>query len=664
MLFALLGLLPVATWIPGGRSVPWFGAALGEWLSGTLIAVGGGAAVAILFKHQFARLKARVEAGVGGDGPSWPVIGLVAMAAGVTYAVIAARVFSRRPLIIDEIVQSWQARIFASGRLWAETPGHPEFTAVLNLVNDGAKTYAHFPPGGPAALAVGELAGAQWLATPFFGALSVLFMGWLLRVVEPRPRVRLLALILFAFAPFTAFMAGSHMNHVPNLTFLLLGMAATAGALQSSQSATGTSFAAGLGFGLAATVRPLDALAFAFPAGVWFLLAAWRDRTRIRDLIAAGIGVAIPILLLMMVQRATTGSPLRFGYEVEWGANVGLGFHGAPWGESHTPLKGLELINLYVLRLQTYLFETPFPSLLPAILALALVPRVRAADRYLLSSAALLATLYFAYWHDGFFLGPRFFYALLPLLALWTARLLPIIRHRVGVGHAYWTAAVALVIGFAIALAVSVPIRGQRYANSFTTTRWDADSAAAASGVSDALILVRESWGAQLIARMWALGVPKGEVERLYERVDACRLEQEVARFEALRAEDRPPGKMIGQALLPFMADSGRLINSPFSPDTTELVLPGSVYTPTCVQRINEDRQGFTLFPPLLLARGHGNIYVRDIGERNAPILDAFPDRPVYLLRPPTAEVGRAPEFTLLSRDSLRQPTRIVGSQE
>ena len=41
----------------------------------------------------------------------------------------------------------------------------------------------------------------------------------------------------------------------------------------------------------------------------------------------------------------TTGSPTRFGYEVLWGSGVNLGFHQAvPWGEAHTPLRGLELL--------------------------------------------------------------------------------------------------------------------------------------------------------------------------------------------------------------------------------------------------------------------------------------------------------------------------------
>lgn len=653
ILLVVLGLLPVASWIPGGHSADWFIHAAGELLSGTLIAIGGGAAVAILFRNQLARLEPWIGGGDQRPGPSWRAIIATTAAAGATYAAIATWVFSRKPLIIDEIVQSWQARVFASGRLWADTPAHPEFTAVLNIVNDGAKTYAHFPPGGPAALALGELVGAQWLVGPFFGMLSVLLMGWLVRVMEPRGRIALVALLLFAFAPFTAFMAGSHMNHVPSLTVLLLGAAATIAALQPGASRPGLALVSGLGFGLAATIRPLDAMAFALPAAAWYLVEALRDRSRVKDLLASGIGVALPVALLLTVQQAMTGSAFRFGYEVEWGANVGLGFHGAPWGESHTPLNGLELINLYVLRLQVYLFETPFPSVIPAAIALAFVPRLSKGDRYLLAAAAFLAGAYFAYWHDGFFLGPRFFYPLLPLLALWTARMLPVIRDRIGMGRVYWTAAAGLAIGLLIAASVSVPIRWRHYANSFTTSRWDADSAAAASDVRNALVLVRESWGAQLIARMWALGVPKGQVELLYRKVDACRLEQAIQALELSAPGDRPSREAMVAGLLPLTADSAGLVKSPFSPDTTELMLPGSPYSRACLQHINEDRGGFTLFPPLLLARGGDNVYVRDLGGRNQLMLQQFPGRSIYLLRPDSAAIGVLPRFVPVSRESV-----------
>ena len=656
----VFGFLPLANWIPGGYTVPWYSVAASDLLNGCVIALGGGLVLAVLLRDRSENWLEAISRRLPLDAqsPHRVSVAVLAVLGLALYIVIAVHVFSTRPLIIDEIVQALQARIYSTGRLYLPTPAHPEFSTVLNLVHDGPRTYGHFPPGGPAALALGELVGAQWIVGPVFGATSIVLMAWLLRAAEPRPFVRNLALAIFAFAPFTAFMAGSRMSHVTNLTFVLLGTAGTLHVLTAPRPRVAVAFWSGFGFGVAATIRPLDALVFALPAGVWYLAQAWRDRSRIADLVGAGLGVALPLGVLGYVQHFTTGSAFRFGYEVLWGSNVGLGFRGAPWGETHTPLQGLEHINLYFLRLQSYFLETPGPGLLPALVSLLVVRRLTAADRFLLASAAILVAVYFAYWHDGFFLGPRFFYPLLPLMALWTARLPSLLQERFGRRTAYWSAVYGLALSFVIGLLVNVPIRTSFYRNAFTTMRWNADSTAAVNGVSNALVLVRESWGAQLIARLWAFGTPRGEAEQLYLHVDACQLESAISELEALPAERRPTGRDVGDRLRPLLADSARLVPSPFSPDTTELVLPGSRYSPTCLQRIQDDREGFTLLPPLILARGGGNVYMRDLHERNYLILQEYPDRAVYLLRPPSGELGLAPVFQPVSRDSIIQLRR------
>src|SRR5512133_3302372 len=178
-----------------------------------------------------------------------------------------------------------------------------------------------------------------------------------------------------------------------------------------------------------------------------------------------------------------------------WGKSHDLGFHAAPWGAVHTPARGLELINLYFLRLQSYLFESAIPSLLPAVVALALTRSLDALDRYLFACSALLLGFYFAYWHDGFYLGPRFVYPLLPVLALWTARLPSRLRAAIGSGAAYRTSLYSLGVSAIIALLLAVPLRAHEYGARYATMREDVAATARAAGARDALILVRESWG-------------------------------------------------------------------------------------------------------------------------------------------------------------------------
>jgi hypothetical protein len=445
-------------------------------------------------------------------------------------------------------------------------------------------------------------------------------------------------------------MSGSHMNHVPTLMWLLIGMAALARVMTSPQPAPGYALVNGLALGCAATIRPVDALAFALPAGVWYLANSLGNRARWREVIAAAAGVAIPLCAMMWVNTETTGSPLLFGYQVLWGHSHDLGFHRAPWGVAHTPARGLALVNLYFLRLQTYLYESPIPSLVPFLGALYLTRRVDRFDRYLLTCGVLLVGLYFAYWHDGFLFGPRFVFPLLPLLTLWTARFPALVRERIGSGIGHRTTCYGIAVGGVMAVLVSIPARAREYAHSFVPMRLDYLAAARRAHVDNALIFVRESWGTQLMARMWSLGVPRSETELLYGKVDACVLEQRLTDLEA--AGTRNSAALA--VLLPLLADSARTVKSPYSLDVTERYLPGTAYTPTCVQRLTEDRIGFTLLAPLLAVDWGTNVYARDMHQRNLVLVRQYPNRPLYLLRPPTNATGALPQLYPLRRDSLQ----------
>ena len=629
-ILAGLSLLPIANWIPGGHAANWYGTVTHLWLLGGLI-VSAFAVIIAFAGWRYAEvldpLRARLAAA---PRPSAPLVAAaLVLAALAVYAATASSVFSRKPLLIDELIQLYQARIFEQGRLWLPSTGALDLFGSLHLVDLGGKVYGQFPPGGPALLAMGDLLGAAWLVGPVCGAGAVAAFVVFLRTTEPGRATRWAAAALFAFAPFTVFQSASHMNHGFTLAALLVATAALAKVVTAGTARPALALVSGLGYGLAATIRPVDALAFALPAGAWYLARALRDRGRVRDLLAAGVGVTLPLAVLFWYNARTTGAPLVFGYDVLWGQAHSLGFHSAPWGPVHTPARGLELVNLYFLRLQTYLFESPVPSLLPALAALALVPALSAFDRLLLASSGLLVGMYFAYWHDGFFLGPRFLFPLAPVLALWTARLPGLVRGRFGRGFVHRLVLAGYAVSALMALALQVPARASQYRNGLLTMRWDADGAAAAAGVRDALVLVRESWGAQLIARMWGLGLTRSEAEWVYRRVDACHLENAVTETE--RKDLR--GRAALATLRPLLRDSSRVVRSPYSLDDSQRYLPGTLYGGRCATRLAEDRAGFTLYTPLLLARRGGNVYARDLHVRDTALVRMYPGRPIFVLR-------------------------------
>lgn len=660
----IFGLLPVANWIPGGDRAPWYRMVLGGWWSGTLIVAG----VAIVLALASRSVPALWREGGWGRWVErtalWDRrrVWLLAAVALAVYLIVSFTVFSAHPLLIDELIQTWQARLYAAGHLWVPAPAHPGFTSVMHQVNAAGKVYGQFPAGGPAMLTLGTLVGAEWLVDPLCAALTLVAFAWWLRETGERRGIATAALLILAFAPFTVFMAGSYMNHVTSLAWIVLGAAALAAVVRAPAPRPVVAAVMGLAFGVAATIRPVDGFVFGAPAGLWLLARALRDRTRWGDCVAAGVAMAVPLVILMWVNVHTTGHPLLFGYTVEWGPDHDLGFHRAPWGVNHTPLHGLQLVSLYFLELGTYFLETPFPALLPAILALAFWRGRSAFDRYLLLTGALLVGFYFAYWHNGFYLGPRFMYPLLPVLALWTARMTPALAERFRRPLVPRVAVFGSLAGIVLAGAVALPTRIHTYRNGMLSPRWPVDAAAKAAGVRGALVFVRESWGATLMARMWAVGVSHPRAEQVYRSVDACVLDSALTALE----RERDAGDTTVDAwarLTPLLADSSRLIASPLSPDTTERVLPGSRYRRECIDRIEDDRAGVTLLVPLILARAGDNVYVRDLHARDTLMLAAYPDRPVYLLTPPTPAVDALPLFHPATRDSIRAAARARSGQ-
>ncbi|MDQ8153193.1 MAG: hypothetical protein P3B98_00910 [Gemmatimonadota bacterium] len=657
----ILGFVPWAAWLPVGLEMPGLAAQLRDWTSGALLTAGiAGLAWLTSRRGHWPTTQAALTAHATDRVPAREARAryLVAFGSLILYAWVATAVFSRRPLLIDELAQLWQAQRFAEGRLWLPMPAHREFFSFLHLVDVSDRVYAQFPPGGPFMLWLGVAVGAAWLVGPVCGAVSVWLFARLARAAEPTASSRwvLGATLLFALTPFGVFMFGSYMNHVTALLWILVAVTSLAALTSDAEPAclprrnALRALVLGLALVLAATIRPLDAFAFALPAAIWLVARAGRSPQRWMENVIAGIGVVIPFAAMMYVNQQTTGHPLRFGYEVLWGASHGLGFHAAPWGEPHTPLRGFALASLYQWRLQSYLFETPFPSLLLPLAGLGLAQRVSALDRYLLASSGLVILFYLLYWHDGFYLGPRFVVALLPALVLWSARVPRLVRDRVASPHVQRAVRAALAFGIVGAIVFNLPVRIATYRAGLTSMRVDYARTAETAGVTNALVFVRESWGAQLVARLWALGVPRSMTELVYRGTDTCHLEEEVTRLERAGLRD-------AAAVAPLHAllaqDSAFVVKSTMTPDPTERVRPGAEYSRTCLQRITEDRAGFLHYAPLRLVTTGGNIYARDLHARDSLLLAEHPDRPVYLLTRAGTRVDDRLVFLPLRRDSL-----------
>ncbi len=160
LILLVFGLLPIANWIPGGHAAPWYDNRLHEWLINGGIVLGIGAIAAIGLRSRPALWRPGLW---GGVAARWRAGGRAADAgfAAIVFALCAAVsrwVLSGKPLLIDEVISLFQARTFASGRIWLPAPRWTEFTSAMHLLDWNGKVYGQFPAGGPALLAIRDAA--------------------------------------------------------------------------------------------------------------------------------------------------------------------------------------------------------------------------------------------------------------------------------------------------------------------------------------------------------------------------------------------------------------------------------------------------------------------------------------------------------------------------
>lgn len=550
--------------------------------------------------------------------------------------------FSRRPLLVDSVVQVFQARIFASGRLTAPAPPGEAFFAVQHMLVDGGKWYSQYPPGHSAILALGAPLSAVWLVPILLSCGTALLLYGFARRAYDLETARL-TLLLFPLAPFFWFMGASHMNHVSTLFFVSLFLYCLARWEEGGSPAS--LFAAGLAIGGALLCRPLTAAAIGLAMAPFVTLAAWRGRD-LRSILAGAAGALIGVAVYLAYNAATTGDPLLPGYVKLWGGQHGLGFHSTPWGEVHTPLTGLrnQLTDLSLL--SALLFEGPIPALIPAGLLLAAGWATLGWDRRLMTGFLALPFAYLFYWHRDAFLGPRYLYSGLAFLLPLTARgLLELFRRSAG--KTLWPRAsitrvpVSSVVAALTILCLlyagfySAPRRFDVYRSGLASMKVDMMAEARDAEIGEALIFVPVSWGNRLLARMRGLGIPASVSETAYRRGDHCALEMTLRRAEVgdwsrLRSETAVIRLGPGGTSVPVSAGVS-------NGDPTLRLTPGTAIPAACLEEIAYDRRGYMNYLPFLAdqdpALDGPLVIARDLRARNQELMSVYPGRHHLLYR-------------------------------
>ncbi len=105
---------------------------------------------------------------------------LIAFFALTASAVVSRVVFERLPHLEDEFAYLYQARMFARGDLYIDTPRPlatywQPFLVDLDHNGDGIRErrFGKYTPGWPMVLAVGELLNASWMLNAWLAMLTI-----------------------------------------------------------------------------------------------------------------------------------------------------------------------------------------------------------------------------------------------------------------------------------------------------------------------------------------------------------------------------------------------------------------------------------------------------------------------------------------------------------
>ncbi len=654
---AVLGLLPLANFLSGGRAVPWWPDAVGEWTTTGVGIVCVALLIARLLGDHADALTRRAERLL--EAPSDRAFGIgAALLVLVLSAFFAQYCFAGTVYSVDEVSQRWHAQMLLSGHLYLPVGPHREFFSTNEVLDAGGKWFSQFPVGGPAVIALGLLFGIPWLVNPVLAA----FTAWNVHRFATRCFDRTTAraaTLLFALSPFVLFMSASEMNHVAALAFVSLALAELArwATTDSPRIATRSAIVTGFALGAAATIRPMDAALAALAIGVFQGIAAWREPIRRRSLVAQCVAGALPVAFLLYANARTTGQPFLFGYDALNGPAHRPGFHVDPMGVAFTPMRALMITSGYLMKLNRYLFEWPIPGLLVIVIALVSIRRATRWDLLLLGLIGVIAGGYALYWFDGFFVGPRFLYAAVPAFVIFAARApraaAEWLRERVR-----WPVAargVLLVVPLCVAYAWVVPtgvssvqLRAFYYRQQRAKLKVNPAREAAAAHLTNALVFVPESWHSRLIARLRNYDMRPLEATRALASVDACALEG------ALDAEDSLPSASNAERLarvLNTARAAGAAQPVPGMP-TEEVIslVPGAMPTPACLQEAALDQQESMPYALFLSSQqiepdgtvGGNVVYVRDFGARNELLRARYGGRTWYRYRA-ASDSGNAP---------------------
>ncbi len=339
--------------------------------------------------------------------------------------------FDALPHVPDDVAYYFHAKYFAAGKFFLPRPPDAAAFACGLVVFDGDRWYSAQLPAWPAVLAVGAKLGVPWLVNPLLAALTILVGNGLLRRLYGRD-VADATVLLLALSPWFLAMSATFMGHTASLFFSVLGLYGVLRARNDASIAGGA--IAGLSIGVLVNMRPLEALAVALVAGIWWLAAGWKNLKMAPMAATVLCGVAM-LAGFLAYNKAVTGDARVMPFEKVTDENLFRGVNRVGFGKDvgsfgwedldvlpgHGPIDVLVNTNHNLSMVNFEMFAWPCGSLL---LVFVLLARGRYRDDGLLWGLAFgIWAAMSCYWFSG---GPdfgaRYWYQMIFPLAALTVR--------------------------------------------------------------------------------------------------------------------------------------------------------------------------------------------------------------------------------------------------
>jgi hypothetical protein len=190
-----------------------------------------------------------------------------------------------------------------------------------------------------------------------------------------------------------------------------------------------------------------------------------------------------------------------------------------------------------------------------------------------------------------------------------------------------------IALSFGYSIGYGIPARFLIYRSGMSSMKVDLASEARAAGIDQGLIFVTETWGSRVIAELRGLGARAPLVETAYRQSDLCDLQGIVDRATT---EGWSPAQ-VDAALDAARVGAESLVLVDVGGGALARLEPGNRLSSACVEEIQYDQGGTSLFTPHLPANDPGLsgplILARDLGSRNMKLAQQYPGLAAWVYR-------------------------------